>query len=741
MIRCLRHFYKIVFVTFLFVLVSLGAHAQEERPKVGLVLSGGGAKGFAHVGVIRELEKYNIPIDYIGGTSIGSIVGGLYAIGYNADELEDVVVSQDWEALFMNKPHRQYLPFFEKEENGRYLFSMQVDEGKLSIPNYAIKNNGIIKLFSDLTLGYHEVDDFNELPTPFLCIAVDLVTGEEVVLNSGFLAHAMGASMAIPGVFPSMDVDSVRYIDGGVQNNFPVDQVRKMGADIIIGVDVGAGMRGKDELETFGSLIDQLTTMLGSVKYAQNKDDCEIYIKPDISQYSTSDFEYEASLGLLKAGEEAGASVADQFKALEEFFAKYEDFQRPLYQNIVDSDSKYVTRFDIKGSVLSNDEILGIMGINEETDLSCNLDELHVGLDRLHGSMKFSSIKYKLKPDSLSGNYLLELDLKEHSENRVNVGGHYNSQDGVALLFNGTFNSLIFKNSRISTDLKLSEAPAFDFRYNVNRGSLPGLALHYGFKDRVMMNYTDGVSLGEANVLKNYFEINTNSIVNDHFTIGIGARYEMFKLTGKKYDFPLEDGKYNFFMYRFFFKGDTEDNAYYPTRGLNYYFTADLITDNGYELEDKFPSMVTYLSMEQVFSPTDRWTMIPALYAQLEFVRRSEIPIFYDTYVGGVKEPSDIVTQIPFWGLHWAEYRANNILMLSFENRFMVAPKHYIYGIVNGFGHTEVLGPETGISDVEYRIGGALGYSYNSLIGPVEVYFSMTNGRKPMSYVNVGYYF
>lgn len=739
----IRHYFSIVhtIIFLLLILLPINLWGQQDRPKVGLVLSGGGAKGFAHVGVIRELEKYNIPIDYIGGTSIGAIVGGLYSIGYSADELEEVLLTQDWEALFINKPERLYLPFFEKEENRRYLFSMQLKEGRLSIPNYAIKNNGIIKMFTDLTVGYHDVDDFNDLPTPFLCIAVDFLTGKEVVLNSGFLAHAMGASMAIPGVFPSMNTDSTVFVDGGVQNNFPVDHVRKMGADIIIGVDVGAGMRSKEELESFGAVIDQLTTMLGSVKYKVNKDDCEIFIKPDISGYSTADFTHDAAVGLLGAGSESGIAVADQLKELESQFEKYTFPKRSGYKAIENSDSKYVTRFNIKGSRLDDDDILGIMGISEETDLSCNLDDLQIGLDRLHGSMKFSTIQYKLKPDTLSGNYLLHLNLVEHSESRINVGAHYNTQDGVALLFNGTFSSLMFRNSRISTDLKLSEAPTFDIRYNVNRGSLPGLAVNYGFRGRVMMNYVDGVSLGEANVLKNYFEINTNSIVNDHFTIGLGARYEGFKVSGKKYDFPLENDKYNFFMYRFFFKGDTENKAYYPTHGLNYSFTADLITDNGYELDNDIPTIVSYLSMEQVFSPTDLWTFTPSFYAQLQFAHRTFPPIFFDTYVGGVVEPADIVSQVPFWGLKWAEFRANNIVMLAFENRFNVASKHYLYANVNAFAHTDMLASSTTSSDVEYRVGGAIGYSYNSLLGPVEIFFSLTNGGSPMSYINVGYYF
>ena len=726
-------------------LICQGLIAQEttsnnKRPKVGLVLSGGGAKGFAHVGVLKELEKYNIPIDYIAGTSIGAIIGGLYAVGYSASQIETMILTQDWESLFTNTPERIYLPFYEKDEQGRYLISMQLEKWKLFIPNYALTNNGIIELFSDLTLGYHQVDDFNQLPTPFLCITADLLTGKEVVLNSGYLPEAMAASMAIPGVFPSIRSTDHVYVDGGVRNNFPVDHVRALGADIVIGVDVGSGMQTAEELLKIGGIVDQLTIIIGSEKFVKNRKDCDLYIKPAINAFFTADFTHESAVNLLKVGELSGIENTEQLTALEAQFKDFSFPKREGYQPIAESARKMVTHFYIQGSRLSDNDILGIMGVSEETNLQCSIDDAHIGLERLHSSMKFSSIQYKLIEDQATGNYTLSLRLEENSENTINFGARYSSQDNVSLLFNGTFNTLILRNSRFSFDIKLSEVPAVDLRYNINRGSLPGLGVKYGYRGRMANNYADPNRIGEAKIDKHYFEINTNSVVNDYFTVGLGMRYEHFKLDHIIGTFPLPQAKYNYLLYRFFFELDTKDKAYYPTKGFKYISHTDLITDNGYELNDKVPAINTFLSMEQTIQLKPHWTITPKMYTQLQFVSNNTAPLFYKAYVGGYYQPHDIVNQVPFWGLRWGEFAANNLLMSGLENRFQIAKNHHVYLNINAFAHTESLSTIS-TENIDYKLGAAIGYSYNSLVGPIEVFFSMSNSSKLRSFVNIGYSF
>ncbi len=727
---------KFVFFAFFCMNFSL-LTAQEERPKIGLVLSGGGAKGFAHVGVLKVLEEYDIPIDYIGGSSIGAIIGGMYALGYTAGELERMIVEQDWEALFMDKPKRIYLPFYEKGIKERYLLSVPFRKEKLFIPNHAITNSGIIKLFSDLTTAYHGVSDFNTFPIPFHCIAVDLRTGQEVLLDSGYLPEAMAASMAIPGIFPSIKKDSMVLVDGGVRNNLPVDHIRVKGADIVIAVDVGAEMKEGEELDKLGAVIDQLTTMLGSEKFLKNRVDCEVYLRPDIQDFRASDFTHEKTLKLIEKGVEEGNAKRIFFKALEQFFSRYSLPERKNYESLSVTNIEQIV---VNGTRLSNEDVLGIMGFKAKEDKPYGLADVQVGLERLHASTKFTSIGYKLLRNSVGEANVLVLDVKDNPTNAINFGAHYNTQDNVSLLFNGTFNALLLRNSRLSLDAKLSEVPLAELRYNINRGRLPGLGIRYAFSQRLMKNYHEGKRIGEAQVRKNYLELNTNSLLNHYFTLGLGVRYENYNVNKVLGSFPASSGSYNFLKYRFFFEIDTKDKAYYPTRGFKCNSYTDLITEQGADFGSNAPPLLTFLSMSSTFSIGQRYAITPSFYAQAQYISSDHQSVFYDAYIGGHEQWSDVVAQIPFWGLRWGEYRAQNTAMLAIENRLNLSKKHYIYLNANAFAHLPILS-RSGFENMDYKVGLSLGYAYDSFVGPLEFFFSFSNSGVLNTFINIGYYF
>ena len=247
-------FYKIGFILLLLSIHTPLIYAQKQRPKVGLVLSGGGAKGVAHVGALKVIEQVGIPIDYICGTSMGAIVGGLYSIGYNAEELDSIIRAQDWMFLFSDKIDRSHRSFRSKMQNDLFLLSLPLNRKiKIASPTGIMKGQSILNKFSDLTIGYHDMDSFNDLPIPFSCVAADLVSGKEIVMRNGNLPLAMRASMSVPGFFEPVPKDSMIMIDGGVLNNFPVDVVKEMGADIVIGIDLSTT---NYEAPKYKSLLD-----------------------------------------------------------------------------------------------------------------------------------------------------------------------------------------------------------------------------------------------------------------------------------------------------------------------------------------------------------------------------------------------------------------------------------------------------------------------------------------------------
>ncbi|MBQ3647552.1 MAG: patatin-like phospholipase family protein, partial [Spirochaetia bacterium] len=236
---------KIVFV--LAILVCLASGVSADRPKVGLVLAGGGAKGFAHIGVLKVLEDNGIHVDYIAGTSMGGIVGALSAYGYSAREIEKEVSSIDWTSLFFDTKNRDHMSYINKTASSRYFMTLGFDRHGLKNSPGVITGQKIQNKFYHLVGPCSDNDDFDDLPTPFRCVATDIITGKEVVLENGSLADAMRSTMSIPGVFNPVEKGEYLLVDGGVVNNLPVDVMKDMGADIIIAVNLSNNIANRED--------------------------------------------------------------------------------------------------------------------------------------------------------------------------------------------------------------------------------------------------------------------------------------------------------------------------------------------------------------------------------------------------------------------------------------------------------------------------------------------------------------
>lgn len=310
--------YLLVFLMLICCGLSVMAQQQNEggkpRPKVGLVLGGGGAKGAAAIGILKELEREKIPVDYIAGTSIGAIIGGLYAQGYRADDLEKLFRSQNWLALLADRDTTLVGKVYKEEDGVIYLFGFPVRRKA-----DADKNTGFWMLHGDHV--YNFLDSLvSRSPVqrgivkraiPFSCVAFDIRRQQEIVLDTGSLARNMRASMAIPGAFKPVQIDTLMLVDGGMGNNLPVDVVRKMGADIVIAVDLQ--QRKRDDyrspfgfLKGLGGILDWLAERPDIKKYNVNRTKADLYINPDLGSYGVTDFNAKAIKAILKIGEDTG---------------------------------------------------------------------------------------------------------------------------------------------------------------------------------------------------------------------------------------------------------------------------------------------------------------------------------------------------------------------------------------------------------------------------------------------------
>ena len=298
-----------------FILFSLSSLSQEaKKQKIGLVLSGGGAKGFAHIGVLKEIEKAGIKIDYIGGSSMGAIIGGLYASGYSASQLDSIFEDTDFDALIQDFVPRNNRTFYEKRNDEMYAISLPFQKFKISVPKGFSKGLYNYNLLSKLTHNVRHVEDFSQLKIPFLCIATNVETGEGKVFKGGSLPQVLSASGAFPSLFSPVEIDGQFYIDGGIADNYPVEEVRKMGADIIIGVDVQDDLKKVDDIKGVTGVLAQISNyqMLQNMKGKKEKTD--IYIKPDIENFSIMSFGQGSEI--IKKGVQAAELVRDKLNSL-----------------------------------------------------------------------------------------------------------------------------------------------------------------------------------------------------------------------------------------------------------------------------------------------------------------------------------------------------------------------------------------------------------------------------------------
>ncbi len=291
----------------LLFLSSLGYSQEIEKGekdvKVGLVLSGGGAKGYAHVGVLKVLEENGVRVDYIAGTSMGAIIGALYASGYSAQELDSIVRVHDFLTLTTDEVPRDAYSFYQKENKGKYAISLPLYKWKIGLPKSISKGQNIFNLFSQLTENVHQVEDFSKLPIPFFCIATDLETGDEVVLDHGFLPEAIRASSAFPSVYAPVEINDKMLVDGGIVNNYPIELLKAKGVDYIIGVNVLGKLSNRDELNSAPEILMQIAGYQMYDGLAKKIAMTDLYIRPEVSQYG--DFSFEATNEIIKAGESA----------------------------------------------------------------------------------------------------------------------------------------------------------------------------------------------------------------------------------------------------------------------------------------------------------------------------------------------------------------------------------------------------------------------------------------------------
>lgn len=720
------------FLTTLFlVLISLLLFGQpiNHKPKIGLVLSGGGAKGFAHVGVLKVLEEAKIPIDYIAGTSIGSIVGGLYACGYDASTLEKIVKSQDWSSLLSNEYKSELVTPFDKAEQSRYNISFPFEQKKLALSNGVLNGQNAMELFSYLTLGFHDINDFSKLPTPFLCIATDLTNGEEVVLNKGYLPKAMRASMSIPAAFTSAEIDGRMLVDGGIVNNYPVDRCLEMGADIIIGVDIMDSLMTHEDLKGIPDVVSQMMNFMGMQRSNKNAKSVDVYVRPYIHGYTAASFDAASAEVLIKRGEDAARRALPQLIQLRDSL-HLEAKPRTLH-HVMRNDTVFViSQIEVTGTDRAKIAFyLGQTGIKR--DQRVTLEHLRNGISRLYSTGNYDFVNYQLVGGKKK---TLKVEVKERKNNKINAGLHYDSDLRSAMLLNVTLRNQNFFGSRLSMETRLSQFPLFSALYSLDRGWKPGFySKFFTISDRYY-RYQGGKKIAELDLSMMNIQVATHSFLTDatRFTVGGSVdSYVVGSAIGDTSGYKIKNRA--FFNLFAKIEHNRLDKIYFPTKGTNVYGGAKLVFID----QQTTPILIGDFAFKRARSISDRITLLYAINSRLIFGNSASY--FHRTFLGGVQQTNYMENNIPFSGLRRMEISTGSVGAGRIEGRLRMWDKIYISAI-GDFGIYSA--KNLFITDPTTIFGFGLNGAYDSVVGPLELNVSFTNFNKNITpFLSLGYWF
>ena len=711
---------------------------RAPRPKVGVVMGGGGAKGAAHIGVLKYIEEMGIPVDYVAGTSMGSIMGGLYALGYTPDQLKQLISSMDWSQYIGNKIDRATMSEEARRRNSTFLLNVPFSFGNLSdnnsnstfisqLPSAYVNNSSLVNLFNDLCVGYQEQMDFNDLPIPFACVATDLITGEEVVLRSGNVPMAMRASMAIPGVFSPVQIGDKVLVDGGLVNNFPADVLRAMGADIIIGIEITSSKDvTADDLQSLPQVFGRLVTNSTSFKREENRKLCNIYIVPDISGFGMLSFTSEAIDTLVERGYKKAVEFHDQLLSIKQALDHAAGYSVGKILHAEQAKNIAVDTVMIRSVTINNvTEAQGLWLIRKGGLKDGQLytqESIDHAMQVYRGTGCFDEITYNVKESDslhreklLEGVYDLTVHMKPAKPHVFGLGVRYDTEEGAGVLINLGLNAKRFGGSKLDFTAKLSYNPRLNLTYTYSKSSLANFSIAADYRNEHFKMLTDNINGYQQQKVSAY--ISQFHLLNFNTAIGISYARNSF-------DRSSIEG--SFFDTVFFVTNtllspyvtiayDNLDDAYFAKHGIAARLTSHyhIDTHNNGKFFD-----ISYAFQGYITPKNGRVTIIPQLYGR--YVTFSDYFNMWN-WIGGEIAGRHFEDQMPFIGITSVNSSYDNASILRCDLRYNFYGKHYLTAMYNYMVPLS-LAPN-GVANMfkNGTQGAGLRYTYKSLLGPISL--------------------
>ncbi len=660
----MKHIIFALFVVVMFTSFSQQGKDLSPNDKIGLCLSGGGAKGLAHIGILKLIDSLGIKIDYITGTSMGSVIGGLYAAGYTGKQIDSLSRTVDW-GIILN----QYVPaneinMDEKDEYTKYIAEIPYYNKQFNVTGI-IEGQSLQELFTRLTRHVNHITDFNKLPIPYRCMAVDILTMQPVELAEGNLALAMRSSMSIPTVFRPVEWGEYLLVDGGVMVNFPVQQLQKMGANFIIGSYTGGRLMSASELNTIDKLLVQSSSFYGIQEAKDDIEACNIFnnITPNMTEYSAGDFKFSDQI-IDKGNEVATVVRPDLIKLAKEYHDFHGNYQRKALK--VSDQSFLVKSIQIEGISSKEKEDFILKRINVKLGDSTTFEALDKSVVDAYSNRYFSKVYYNVYQDSTGARIVLHA--VEDYNARFKGSIHYDNIFGAGIFLNFTLRNYLGKNSRLVVSADLAESLKFKVNYRKYlRSSRFSSFTSYYNEDIQQKFYT--AQGGLQDTYKNKYHAASTALsynINVPSTVSLGALFEYSSLKPVFDDQSLNSlviDKVDCNIYSAFlnYQRNTLNSLYYPTKG------SQLFVENRLTLS-------TTEKFKGYFTITDSLGLNPVKYPldlKYKYNPSYRVSVLFDDYIPIHKKISlafSIKSGIIVQDIY--EIRDTNIITLANESSF-----------------------------------------------------------------------
>ncbi len=741
---------KLLFLIPCFIGLSFFSFSQSlpGRPKIGVTLSGGGAKGLAHIGILKAIDSAGLKVDYITGTSMGAVIGSLYSIGYSADTLEKISRTIDWDLLLSNQSGLRSLFMEEKDEYGKYDIEIPWVNNNFKIATGFLEAQELWLKLSELYFPVNSIKDFSQFNIPFRCIATDVGNGEAVVLKDGEIITAIRASMAIPSVFTAVNYKGKVLVDGGISRNFPVRDVKEMGADYVIGSTVATGLLPPEKVKNVIQLLLQIAFFREAEDQKKEVPLCDVYIPFDLDRYSMGSFSDADEI--LKAGIDEGKRLYPRFKHLADSLNEKYGKQEIALQRLPKVKPVFIDTLEVRGLV-NTTKTFFVNTMNFKLRKEYKATELAEMVRQAYGTRYYSRIAYSLEhqPD---GNCKIIFDVTENPLTFLKAGIHYNRSSGIGLIANVTSRNFLLSNSRSMAAINIGES----FRVRGEHLQYIGRLKEFGLTIKTQFDHFDITTYDqyEQNGLYNQNNLELSQKLHysptKNFTLGIGHRFEWLQYKPQIASVFEFKGRSDFSTFFGYLKYHTLDRNTLSRKGIKLEAEMGRVAEqhskinfflNGHPPSDPdslkvstAPYLRTWLAVEGYLPLTRKLTAFLNLQSGINFNYTRNV--MNEFTVGGMTKL--FRNQITFAGLQEGTIYTPAMAAVQGGLRTNLFTGAYLTGRANIL-FNNFISKSDFFQYEDIYTGYALTFTYNFALGPLDLslmYCDQT--KKIQSYINLG---